>query len=406
MARRNHYVPEWYQRRFLADGETHFHYLDLAPDTVVSPGGKKYQRRALLHWGPKRCFVKEDLYTVKLGAWSNDEIERSFFGRIDARGEKAVDFFASFSLREGALEAFEALHTYMDAQRFRTPRGIDYLKRIPDIENQNLALLTLQMVYQYHATMWMEGVWKIVGARASPTKFLLTDQPVTFYNAAAFPGSRVCAYPSDVGLQEIGTRTIFPLGREACLIITHLQLSQDPRVAPRGKRANARAYQYTLTKLTNIQFGRELEEDKVLRINLILKQRATRYIAAANQEWLHPEKRASTAHWSKIDGDWFLLPNPYLTHFGGTIFVGYKDGSSWAMDEYGRTRGHPEFEKCEVGWGQYIEARAAWAAKRVGKSMARTAEHKCYSDEFLREDIERYCQPRANRRRAAASRSR
>jgi hypothetical protein len=81
MARRNHYVPVWYQRQFLADGQAHFHYLDLAPETVVSLGGKKYRRRGLFRWGPKRCFVRDDLYTVKLGAWSNDEIERLFLVR-------------------------------------------------------------------------------------------------------------------------------------------------------------------------------------------------------------------------------------------------------------------------------------------------------------------------------------
>jgi hypothetical protein len=142
-----------------------------------------------------------------------------------------------------------------------------------------------------------------------------------------------------------------------------------------------------------------LEEDEVLRINVILKQRATRYIAAANQEWLYPERRTSTAHWSKIDGDWFLLPNPYLTHYGGTVFVGYKGGGSWGMDEYGRPRGHPDFEKKAVGWDQYLEARAAWAARRLGKPLARTSEH-YYDAEFMKEDIEPYYRPRATHGRA------
>ena len=50
VTRRNHFVPQWYQRRFLPAGVTHFAYLDLNPDTVISPGGKKYKRRALLRW--------------------------------------------------------------------------------------------------------------------------------------------------------------------------------------------------------------------------------------------------------------------------------------------------------------------------------------------------------------------
>ncbi len=35
----------------------------------------------------------------------------------------------------------------------------------------------------------------------------------------------------------------------------------------------------------DIQFGRELEEDEVLRINYILKRLSSRYIAAAEEEW-------------------------------------------------------------------------------------------------------------------------
>jgi Protein of unknown function (DUF4238) len=397
IARRNHYVPIWYQRRFLPDGETHFHYLDLAPDTVVSPDGKSYRRRALLRWGPKRCFVEDDIYTVKLGAWSNDEIERRFFGRIDARGEKAVEFFSDFGMRKGMHEPFDAIVPYMDAQRFRSPRGIDYLKSMTDIRDQNLALFTLQAVYLYNATMWTEGVWEIVSARQSPTKFLLTDEPVSFYNAGAFPGSKDCLYPNDVALKDIGTRTIFALGRDDCLIITHTQLVRDPWTAPRRPRANARAYKLALAKFTDFQFGRELEEDEVLRINVILKKRATRYIAAANEERLYPERRASTTHWSKIDHDWFLLPNPYLVKYGGEIIIGYQDGGSWATDEYGRNPGHPNYDKREVGWDRHLENRAAWAAKRAGRSFSRTVEHE-FDHEFMKEDMERFHRPRARRR--------
>jgi hypothetical protein len=338
---------------------------------------------------------------VKLGAWSNDEIERRFFGRIDARGERAVEFFANFDVREGIHEAFEAIVPYMDAQRFRTPRGIDCLKRMTDIKNQNLALLALQAVYLYNATMWTEGVWEIVSARQSPTKFLLTDEPVTFYNAGAFPGSKDCLYPNDVALKDIGTRTIFPLGRDACLIITHIQLVRDPWTAPRRPRANARAYQVALAKLLDFQFGRELEEDEVLRINVILKARATRYIAAANEEWLYPEQRASTTHWSRIDHDWFLLPNPYLVKYGSEVIIGYRGGGAWFTDEYGRNPGHPDYDTRGVGWDRHLENRATWAAERVGRSHARTAEH-AVDDEFLREDIELYRRPRAHRSRAGS----
>jgi hypothetical protein len=47
LARRNHFVPQWYQRRFLPAGER-FYYLDLKSETVVSAGGKTWRLRAFL----------------------------------------------------------------------------------------------------------------------------------------------------------------------------------------------------------------------------------------------------------------------------------------------------------------------------------------------------------------------
>lgn len=63
----HHYVPQWYQKRFLKSGQTQFYYLDLHPDTLTS-SGVPYQRKALLRWGAARCFCKHDLYTLKFGS--------------------------------------------------------------------------------------------------------------------------------------------------------------------------------------------------------------------------------------------------------------------------------------------------------------------------------------------------
>ena len=401
-AHRNHYVPQWYQRRFLLGGATHFHYLDLKPETVTSPGGKRYLRQALLRWGPPRCFRQNDLYTINLGTWGTDQIEKQFFGPIDADGEKAVSFFADFDFREGAGEAYQALITYMDAQRLRTPRGLDWLKTIADIKRQNMVLAALGTVFRLHTTMWTEGVWEIAYARNSPTKFLLTDGPVTFYNPRAFPGSPACKYPHDADLSHVGTRTIFPLGSEACLIITHLQLTRDPWANPSRRRVNARSYAPTMMSLLDIQFGRELEEDEVLRINVILKQRATRYIAATEEEWLYPERRASTTHWSKLDHDWCLFPHLYKVSFTSEMMIGYKGGGSWAMDEHGRQPGDPNYKDQELHdreWKLHLEARRAWARKRVGKARAHVHESRFDSldDKFIADDLARHPEERGRR---------
>lgn len=401
-AHRNHYVPEWYQRRFLLGGATQFYRLDLDPETLTSPGGKRYQRRALLRWGPARCFFQDDLYTLKLGGWGTDEIERRFFGPIDLQGEKGISFFADFSMRDGMHEAFQALVVYMDAQRMRTPRGLDWLISRSPIPSQNLILMALERIFQLHATMWTEGTWEIAYAHNSPTKLLLTDGPVTFYNRKAFPGSVGCTYPADVNLSEVGTRTIFPLGAEACLIITHVQLIRDPWTNPRRPRVNARSYSPSMIHLGHIQFGRELDEDEVLRINFILKQRATRYIAAAEEEWLYPERHASVTHWSKLDHDWFLFPHLYKVPFSGGIIIGHEDGTSFVVDEHGRQRDHPEYQDKRLQdyeWKQHLKARLEWAIKREGKSMARVDERLRgnVGDKIMTDDLARHRAQRGHR---------
>src|SRR5258708_36776124 len=77
----NHYVPRWYQRRFLTPGETRFRYLDLKPDRIVGAPGRKF-RTSLLHWGPDKCFARDHLYTLKLGRWMTDMAKHAFFKPI------------------------------------------------------------------------------------------------------------------------------------------------------------------------------------------------------------------------------------------------------------------------------------------------------------------------------------
>ena len=53
----------------------------------------------------------------------------------------------------------------------------------------------------------------------------MTDNPVTFYCKVLFRDE--WTYPNDPSLKQIGTRPIFPLGLDSCLIITHLQLVRN-----------------------------------------------------------------------------------------------------------------------------------------------------------------------------------
>src|SRR5712672_4799535 len=129
----HHYVPKWYQRRFLKAGQFQFYYLDLYPDTVVN-NGHEYRRQHVLRWGPDRCFYKDDLYTLSFGNLTSDDVERHFFGVLDNRGRHSVEFFGEYAglskaAKDNVPGLFQVLPQYMDAQRFRTPRGLDYLRQ-------------------------------------------------------------------------------------------------------------------------------------------------------------------------------------------------------------------------------------------------------------------------------------
>ena len=63
-------------------------------------------------------------------------------------------------------------------------------------------------------------------------------------------------------------------------------------------------------KWTSIQTERQLSEDEVLQINFVTKKRAYRYIAAADREWLYPEKRVSTLHWQKLGDGYLFMQSP------------------------------------------------------------------------------------------------
>jgi hypothetical protein len=257
----------------------------------------------------------------------------------------------------------------MDAQEFRTPKGLDLIKKRIGSTDHNATLFEMQSKFEF-STMWMEGVWEDRLGRGSARRSL--SSPTTqspFYCKTVFPGEWI--YPNEMSPKQIGTRTIFPLGLDSCIIITHVQLVRNPWSTPTEMRTNARPYQAAMKHLGDIQFGRELEEDEVLRINYILKRRAVRHIAAAEEEWLYPESRVSTTEWVNLDEDWFLFPHLWKVPFHTEIVVGYHDGTAAAWDEYGRRpwqRGFRDETQHDREWDTCELAKRVWAKKRAEKS--------------------------------------
>ena len=135
----------------------------------------------------------------------------------------------------------------------------------------------------------------------------------------------------------------------------------------------------------DIQVGRTLTEDEVLQINLITKRRAFRYIAAAKEEWLYPERTVSTDHWRMFGDGYLLMPEPRLIYMGGEIVVGYSGGGGQSFSPYGHTRGQAGFKD------EKRERRETKALRRFQAewAMRRGARYTAYNNAFggrLRED--------------------
>ena len=72
---------------------------------------------------------------------------------------------------------------YLGTQRFRTPRSLDLIKKRVGDGDHNATLELMGRLFQLHTTVWTDGIWEIVRARKSQTKFIVTDDPVAFYKA-------------------------------------------------------------------------------------------------------------------------------------------------------------------------------------------------------------------------------
>ncbi|GAA0703721.1 hypothetical protein [Dokdonella soli] len=204
ITRQNHYVPVWYQRGFLAHEATELHVLDLRPDVNVLADGRTWTPNARRRLPPVGAFAACDLYTTFFGTHVNDEIERRLFGGIDDRGSRAVRAYIEGDAR-AMHDRFQDLFEYMDAQKLRTPKGLEWIRtRYPTLDQANL-MLEMQGLRLMHCRMWMEGVREIVSAENSDIKFIVSDHPVTTYNAAFPPASSACSYPSDPLIELMGS---------------------------------------------------------------------------------------------------------------------------------------------------------------------------------------------------------
>lgn len=334
---RNHYVPKWYQYRFLPPDlkQKKFFYLDLKPSTVIS-GGHPHKRNALLRWGPRRCFAESHLYTTQFASWKSTEIEEKFFGVIDSTARAAVEYFSTFEHPSVEPDYFHTLVRYMSIQKLRTPKGLADVANMTNLATKNATLLAMQNLRQIFCAVWTECVWSIADASTSDTKFILSDHPVTVYNPECFPFSKWCRDWHEPDIRYCGTHTFFPLGLDKILILTNLSRVRDFYSNPLKARPNPGLFRPAVFNFFDIQTGRMLTDIEVNEINYVIKRRAYRYVAAAEEEWLYPEAKIPSAAWDKLGKGYLFMPDPRPMSFSSEIVMGYKNKRVDAFDPYGR----------------------------------------------------------------------
>ncbi|MGE4266335.1 MAG: DUF4238 domain-containing protein [Deferribacterales bacterium] len=340
LTRNNHYVPQWYQRGFF-NANNQLQYLVLKPKIHTLPNGETKSVEKKKWYPTSKCFFQKDLYTTFFGNQINDEIEKHLFGHIDDIGSRAVKAFISEDQREWHKN-FQNLFEYLDSQKIRTPKGLDWLKKNYSNLDQTELMSEMQRISGINCRLWAESVREIVSAKDSNVKFIISDHPVTVYNYACPPDSDKTRYPDDPDIALKATQTIYPLDKDYCLILTNLEYAQNrDGIDPLEMRTNPARFRETFVNTIEFIRKRILTEDDVIKINYIIKRRAKEAIAAGSDDWLYPEKRIE-CNWAELRH--ILLPsNDELFRFGGEIFVQYENGKTRYQDAYGRSSGHLDF---------------------------------------------------------------
>lgn len=260
--RHNHYVPEWYQKRFLPIGQINqeLHYLNLKPGVFHDPRGIAHPIRSVRRLGFSHCFAEKDLYTTRFGAEESTKIEQVFFGQVDSKGRNAVEYFTNFTHPSVDGDAFNNMIIYMSTQKLRTPKGLDWLSNRVGTSDKNQILNLMLELRQLYCAIWTECVWLIADASQSNTKFIVSDHPVTVYNRVCGPRSQWCRNPNDPDIRFQGTHTIFPLTLDRVLILTNLSWVRNPYQSELGMRPNPVLLRPAMFKFTDIQTMRYLSE--------------------------------------------------------------------------------------------------------------------------------------------------
>lgn len=337
--RDNHFVPQWHQRGFMDEQGNQLCHLTRR-DIELGNGETKTVYSQKWFTSTQR-FYKRDLYSTFFGTEVNDEVEKKLFGPIDDSGSKAVRAFMTNDQSQWHHN-FQDFFIYLDAQKLRTPKGLDWIQsKYPELSQLQL-MTEMQSLRSMHCTLWAEGVRELVSAEDSDVKFIVSDHPVTVYNYDCPPESELCEYPNDPDIALKGSQTIFPLDKNRCLILTNLEYAQAPdNTNPLEQRTHATRIRQSMVNTIEFINTRKLTADEVIKINHVIKSRAQSSVAAGKEEWLYPE-RDITCDWADIR-QVLLPPSKELHKYGGEMYAKFEDGSVHYQDAFGRTTPQNDF---------------------------------------------------------------
>jgi hypothetical protein len=160
------------------------------------------------------------------------------------------------------------------------------------------------------------------------------------------------------------SHTYFPLSIDKILILTNLSWVRNPYQSEHRLRPNPILFHNTTFNFLEVQICRSLREQEVHEINYITKKRALRYIAAADKEWLYPEKSLPSTHWRNFGKGYLLMPEPRQIHMGGEVYINFGDGHSEAYSEYGHRpwqKGFKDEERSAVESVALRRFQAEWS---------------------------------------------
>lgn len=348
--RNNHYVPVWYQKRFVSPRsvDNELFYLDLRPEAFTDSRGISHQRKPVRRQGPRRCFCETDLYTLRFPLVAATDVERLFFGEIDSKGRVAVDYFAGFQHGgPGPGKVFNDFIIYLTTQKLRTPKGFAWLADAVQTKDRDVLLNYMTYYRQLFGAIWTESVWSIADASSSETKFIVSDHPVTVYKRRCGPRSQWCRGHNDPDIIFNATHTLFPLSLTKLLILTNLSWVRNPYQNPVGSRPNPDLFRAGMFYVLGVQVGRMFTEKEVREVNFIIKSRARRYVAAGEEDWLYPEMHVSKSDWARFGYGYLLMPDPRSVSFSTGILLGFNDGNSTGYDAYRRRPGDRNYRREE-----------------------------------------------------------